>query len=219
MRMPMIPTSGRIAWAALGLIATAAWAKEKPLITYKPTSNDPEDRPVATEIVAGPEGSDYAFRVKFDKTPWGEACKNRCANATIFLDTDNSKSTGLQLSQKSAAETGADLAITIQGVREYREASADTKLRVKVRQYANDATSIDAGEALSELDHRRDPERLQVDGDTVYVLVDATSGTLPSGAKMRVIYHPPDAKPLVAVTRGLLAPGGGKVEIFKGGRR
>lgn len=199
--------------------ATLAAAREKPAISFKPTASGEEERPVATEVVVGPQGSDYAFRVEFDKLPWGEDCKTRCANATVFLDTDNNKSTGLQLSEKGAAETGADLAVTIQGAREYKEGSADVLLRVRVRQFSDSTTSVDDGETMSELDHRRDPERLHVEGTTVYVLIDATNGTLPSGSKMRVIYHPPDAKALVGNAKGLLATGVGKVEIFKQGKR
>jgi hypothetical protein len=204
-------------FAAL-LLPASALAKDKSVITYKAPGGE-DERPVATEIMVGPQGSDYAFRVDFDKLPWGDECKSRCANATLFLDTDNSTSTGLQLPDKKAAETGADLAITIQGVREYKESSADVLLRVKVRQFADSARSVEEGETLAELDHRRDPERLLVDGKTVYVLVDATNGTLPSGAKVRVVYHPPDSKPLVGQAKGLTAAGSGKVEIFKQGKR
>ena len=200
------------------LAASLAAAREKPAISFKPITTGDEERPVATEVVVGPQGSDYAFRIEFDKLPWGEACKTRCANATIFLDTDSNKATGLQLKEKGAAETGADLAVTIQGAREYKEGSADVLLRVRVRQFSDSTTSIDDGETMSELDHRRDPERLHVDGTTVYVLIDATNGTLPSGSKMRVIYHPADTKPLVGTARGLLATGG-KIEIFKQGKR
>jgi hypothetical protein len=209
----------RAAVLAALFAASSAAAREKPAITYKPSASGPEERPVATEVVVGPQGSDYAFRVEFDKLPWGDDCKTRCANATLFLDTDNNKSTGLQLAEKGAAETGADLAVTIQGAREYKEGSADVLLRVRVRQFSDSTTSVDDGETMSELDHRRDPERLHVDGTTVYVLIDATNGTLPSGAKMRVIYHPPDTKALVGNAKGLFAAGVGKVEIFKQGKR
>lgn len=201
------------------LCAPFAAAREKPAISFKPLATGDDERPVATEIVVGPQGSDYAFRVEFDKLPWGEDCKNRCANATVFLDTDNNKATGLQLKEKGAAETGADLAVTIQGAREYKEGSADVLLRVKVRQYGDNATDVDQGETMSELDHRRDPERLHVEGTTVYVLIDATSGTLPSGSKLRVVYHPPESKPLVGNAKGLLATGVSKIEIFKQGKR
>jgi hypothetical protein len=199
-------------------LCSAAQAADKPTIVFKPVATGEEERPVATEIVVGTQGSDYALRVDFDKSPWGDQCKNRCANATIFLDTDNAKGTGLQL-DKNAAETGADMAVTIQGIREYKESSADVLLKVKVKQFGDNIKSLDEGETLSELDHRRDPERLYVDGSTVYVLIDATSGTLPSASKMRVIYHPPESKPLTGMSKGLLAGGNSKIEIFKQGKR
>ncbi len=196
----------------------AALGREKPTLTYRPPAGD-DERPVATEIVVGPQGSDFAFRVEFDRVPWGEECKNRCANATVFVDTDSNKATGLQLNDKTAAETGADLAVTIQGVREFKDVSADVLLRVRVRVLSDANASADEGEMVGELDHRRDPDRVHVDGKTVYVLVDATTGSLPTGPKMRVIYHPPGAKALVGTIKGQLAMGAGKVEIFKQGKR
>ena len=34
-----------------------------------------------------PVGS-YAIKIEFNKEPWGDGCKSRCANATLFLDTN-----------------------------------------------------------------------------------------------------------------------------------
>src|SRR3954468_4408926 len=115
-------------WRALLLLLAfplSALGGEKPCIAYKvPPNADEDDRPVATAITVGPQGSDYAFKLDFNKEPWGEGCKTRCANATVFLDTDNNKATGLKLPQKDdgkdAPETGADLAVTVQGLREYK---------------------------------------------------------------------------------------------------
>src|SRR5437868_2157694 len=101
------------------LASGAALAAEKPCIVYKAPPPGEDDRPVATSITVGPQGSDFAFRVDFDKMPWGDACGVRCANTTIFLDTDNDKKTGLKLRDDKAAESGADMSITIQGGREY----------------------------------------------------------------------------------------------------
>jgi hypothetical protein len=199
-----------------------AAAMEKPCITYKAPTSGEEDRPVATAITVGPQGSDYAFKVDFNKEPWGEACKNRCAIATIFLDTDNDKHTGLKLPPqqdgKDAPETGADLAVTIQGVREYKSESSLSTLKVKVKQYAEDATSAEQGTVLVEMDARSDSERLNPVEKTVYLLVDANVGSLPSSQKIRVIYHPPEAKPLIGFAKGLNAPGANRVEIFKDGK-
>ena len=78
------------------LLANAAFAAEKPCITYKAPPPSEDDRPVATAITVGPQGSDYAFKVDFNRAPWGDECGTRCANTTIFLDTDNDKNTGLK---------------------------------------------------------------------------------------------------------------------------
>jgi hypothetical protein len=204
------------------LFALAAAAGEKPCITYKAPPSTEDDRPVATAITVGPQGSDYAFKVDFDKEPWGESCKTRCAMATIFLDTDNDKRTGLKLPAsdkgKDAPETGADLAVTIQGQREYKSESSFSTLKIKVKQYNEDATSAEQGNDLVEMDSRQDAERLNPVEKTIYLLVDANVGQLPSSPKIRVIYHPPDTKPLVGYAKGLNAPGANRVEIFKDGK-
>src|SRR5688572_27911231 len=103
------------------LLASAARAAEKPCISYKAPPPAEDERPVATSITVGPQGSDYAFKVDFNSAPWGDECGTRCANTTIFLDTDNDKNTGLKLRDLKSPITGADLSITIQGVREYKD--------------------------------------------------------------------------------------------------
>jgi hypothetical protein len=205
---------------ALAVVVSAvAWAGEKPCINYKPPpSDDTEDRPVATAITVGPQGSDYALKVEFDKAPWGDSCGTRCANTTIFLDTDNNKTTGLKLRDDKSAETGADLAITVQGARDYKEQSAIASLKVKVKQFTEDATTIESGTQLVELDAKRDEDRISVNDKVVYLLIDANIGSLPAGPKIRVVYHPPDAKPLSGFAKGLNAPGANRVEIFKQGK-
>lgn len=170
------------------------------VISYKPTGEE-GDRPVPVEVIVSTRGADYAMRLTFDKVPWGEDCKQRCANTTLFLDTDNDRSTGLQLGPEKL-ETGADLAITIQGAREYKEKSADVFLRAKVK-HLREVTSLDKGETISELDHRRDVERLQSDGQQVLILVDASNMAIPAGKTLRVVYHPPADKALEASTRGM----------------
>ena len=204
--------------AIVALLTTwGALAAEKPIITYKaPPSND-DDRPVITQVVFAPQGSDYAFRVEFDKPPWGESCHTRCANATLFLDTDNNRSTGLKLADAKAQETGADLAISIQGVREFAEASARATLKVKITQYSEDATAVDQGSTLAELS-TTDGERVLSEGNSLYLLVDASIGNIPSGAKARVVYHPPDSKPISGVGKGMAGPSSSHVEIFKQGK-
>jgi hypothetical protein len=200
----------------MALLAQGAQAADKPVLTYKPPAD--EERPLIAEVHAAPQGSDFALEVRFNKVPWGEDCRNRCANATLFLDMDNNPKTGLQLGK--ALETGADLAITVQGAREYLELGARSYVRLRVRQLSSGNTSVDDGDVVAEFDHRKDPERLQVDGDTIFALVDATLMTLPSGRLTRVVYHPPGDKAVEGTTRGMLAAQSGRqVDIFRKGKQ
>ncbi len=200
------------------LLAPAALAGEKPCITYKAPPPAEDDRPVATSITVGPQGSDYAFKIDFNRAPWGDECATRCANTTIYLDTDNDKNTGLKLRDPKSPISGSDLSITIQGVREYKEASSLSVLRIKVKQFSEEATSVEQGSVLAELDLRRDVERINAAEKTIYLLIDANIGSLPAGPKVRVVYHPPDAKPMIGTAKGLNAPGANRVEIFKEGK-
>jgi hypothetical protein len=200
------------------LLAGAAFAGEKPCITYKAPPPSEDDRPVATSITVGPQGSDYAFRVDFNRAPWGDACGTRCANTTIFLDTDNDKNTGLKMRDAKSPITGSDLSITIQGQREYKDSSSLSVLRIKVKQFSEEATNAEQGAVLSELDLRRDTERINAADNTIYLLIDANIGSLPAGPKVRVVYQPSDAKPLTGTAKGLNAPGANRVEIFKEGK-
>ncbi len=200
------------------LVYGTAVAGEKPCITYKPPPPGEDDRPLATAITVGPQGSDFAFRVDFDKVPWGDACGARCANTTIFLDTDNDKKTGLKLRDEKAIETGADMSITIQGTREYKESSSLAVLKIRVKQFGEEATSVEQGSVLADLDLRRDTERINASDKSIYLLIDANIGSLPAGPKVRVVYHPPDGKPLIGSAKGLNAPGANRVEIFKQGK-
>lgn len=200
---------------ACTLLATTS-AAAPPRSTFRYTApKDEHQRPLIVDATIGPQGSDFAMRLRFDKEPWGDACKNRCANATLFLDTDHSTSTGLQLGKQ--AETGADLAVIIQGIREYKGTSSTAALRVKVRQLTAEDRSIEDGDALADLIHYQDPERIQLEEDTVYLLIDATAPTLPSARKVRVIYHPPTAKAVQATIAGMLSGGSSSgVRIFRG---
>lgn len=205
---------------ACTLLATSAAAaptkgsasKKRATFRYSPPAD--EQRPLIVEASIAPQSSDYALRLRFNHEPWGEACKTRCANATLLLDTDGNPNTGLQLA-KDHPGRGADLAVIVQGVREWKENGADTYLRVKVRHLSDDARTVDDGDLLAEMDHRRDPERVQVDGKTVFLLVDATSPTIPSGRKARAIYHPAGGKPVQGAFKGMAgSKRGGKLEIL-----
>lgn len=199
------------------LFATLAFA-EKPTITYKAPPSGEEDRPVMTSIVISPQATDYAFKLEFNKPPWGDDCKTRCANATLFLDTDNNKSTGLKLADPKAPETGTDITVTIQGTKLLKDGVPTSVLRVKVSQYAEDATSVEDGHTLAELDPINDSERVLASDTSVYLLVDANMGDQPAGKQLRVVYHPPESKPLIGMAKGLASPSTGRVELFKDGK-
>lgn len=164
------------------------------------------ERPVVVSAQIRPQGSDLALQLQFDKEPWGEACKNRCANATLFVDLDASAQSGLTLS-KGAAENGADVAIIVQGMRDYSDQGTRMGLRVKVVQLSTGAGSLEDGQILDELDHRRDTDRVQLEGSTLFLLIDLTSASLPSGRKMRAIYHPVGAKAVVGTGAGMMSKG------------
>lgn len=190
----------------------------KPVIEWQPPESTDDDRPLMSKVIVTASGSDYSLKLEFDKAPFGEACRNRCANATVFIDTDNDKQTGVKLQDATAAENGADLVVVIQGVRELRNESPTGELRILVKQFSEDATSLDGANLLTQLDPRHDSERVTVSGTKVTAVIDANLGNLPAGKKLRVVYHPPEHGPMVAVTGGLLSPAG-RVELFKGGKR
>lgn len=208
MKRPLLPL-------ALTLLATSAMAKDR--ATFRHTPSVDEERPVVVDATVGPQGGDFALRLRFQKPPFGQECGMRCANITVLLDTDANPRSGLKLSDK-APENGADLAILIQGTRDLSGASSDNYLRVKVRQLPDGVRTVEAGELIAELDHRRDPDRIHIEDTTVFLLIDA-SGNLPSGRKVRVIYHPPGGKALQATIPGMLSgsANNGKVMIFRRG--
>jgi hypothetical protein len=200
------------------LLATSAAFAEKPTISYKAPPSGDDDRPVLTSIVVSPQGTDYAFKLEFNKLPFGDECKTRCANATLFLDTDNNKTTGLKLADAKAPETGTDIAITIQGAKALKEGVSTPVLRVKVMQYSEDATSVEEGKTLVELDPITDSERVLASDTSVYLLIDANMGEQPAGKQLRIVYHPPESKPLIGMAKGLASPSTGRVELFKDGK-
>jgi hypothetical protein len=200
---------------ACSLIASAS-AAAPPRSTFRYTPPADGERPVIIDATIAPQGSDFAMRLRFDKDPWGDQCKSHCANVTLFLDTDNNTTTGIQLGKK-LPETGADMAIVVQGIRDYKGTSSNAVLRVKVRQITGESKSVDDGEALADLTSNQDPERVQIEDTTVYLLIDATGPTLPSGRKVRVVYHPPADKPIKALIAGMLSGGSSSnVRVFRG---
>ncbi|MFE8596773.1 hypothetical protein [Archangium violaceum] len=208
MKRPLLPL-------ALTLLATSTMAKDR--ATFRHTPSADEERPVVVDATVGPQGGDFALRLRFQKPPFGQECGSRCANATVLIDTDSNPRSGLKLSDK-APENGADLAIIVQGTRDMSGASSDHYLRVKVRQLADGARTVDEGELIAELDHRRDSDRVHIEDSTVFLLIDA-SNNVPSGRKARIVYHPPGGKALQATIPGMLSgsANNSKVMIFRRG--
>jgi hypothetical protein len=223
---------------ALCLLTLDAGAKDK--VTAKEKDKDKDhatlrytpppggERPVVVEAQVGPQSSDFALRLRFNKSPFGPECGIRCASATLLLDTDANVQSGVRLAG-TQVENGADLAILVQGVRDMSGASTDSYLRVKVRRLTGESRNLDDGDLIAELDHRLDQDRVHVEGNTVYLLIDA-SNNLPSGPRARVVYHPVGSSAIQAVIPGQLSGSArnGKVMLFrkggwgqaeKGGRR
>ncbi len=202
--------------ALLAFLLPAFAAAQEGTIRHKPPPGEPEERPSLLMVSVRPQGSNFAFKLEFDRPPWGEECKNRCANVVLLLDTDSDPTTGLQMGQGNP-KTGADLAVQIQGMRDYLGESATVYLKAKVRYLDTNAARIEDGDVIAEMDHRKDLDRLVSDGKEVFALVDATNGLLPTGAKCRLVYHPPAEKPLVAKCAGLAAAKGGTgLKVIKG---
>lgn len=140
------------------------------------------------------------------------------ATPPCFSTPTTKRSTGLRLKDRAAVENGADLVVIIQGVRELKDTGSISLLRVKALQYPEDSTELDQGVSLAELDQRRDPERVVAQGNSVYILIDANVGSLPAGRKVRVVYHPLNAKAVSGTAPGLASSGAGRVEILKEGK-
>jgi len=200
---------------ALVLLTSGAEAKDRATFRYTPPQG--EERPVVVDAMVGPQSSDFALRLRFSKPPFGPECGMRCANVTLLLDTDANTQSGLKLSGQQA-ENGADLAIIIQGTRDLASDTPDNYLRVKVRRLTSESRNMDDGDLIAEMDHRRDPDRIHVEGNTVFLLIDA-GNSLPSGRKVRVVYHPVGAKAIQAQIPGMLSgsASNGKVMIFRKG--
>src|SRR5262249_53333227 len=88
----------------------------------------------------------------------------------------------------------------------------------KVKQDNEDATSADQGTDPIEMDGRQDAERLNPVNKTVYLLVDAKIGNLPSNPKIRVIYQLPRAEPSVGYANGINARRAKRAQIYKDGK-
>ncbi len=196
---------------AVALLAASALARaaDDGVLRYKVPAGEENDRSWLVYAHVQPQGSNFAVKLEFSRPPWGEDCKNRCGNAVLWIDTDGDPSTGIQAPGKPMH--GADLAVHVEGVRDYAGESATTYLRAKVWQLSADSARMEDGEILAELDHRRDTERLVSEGKEVFVLVDGTSTALPVGKSCKVTYVPPGDKAISARCRGLGTASGGRL--------
>lgn len=204
----------RLALAAALTLPASSFAN--PVFTFKPAPD--EERPVITELRATPQGADLSLEVLFDRAPFGALCGLRCANATVFIDTDDNPKTGVQFG-KNAPETGAELAVVLQGTNDYRTGDGEPYFRVKVRELPNGARALADDAPVLDLDHRKDKARVQVDAETAFVLVDASATGVKWGKKLRLVYHPPARLPVSGKAAGFTTKKGGQVEIIGGGSK
>jgi len=155
-----------------------------------------------------PTGHRLRFKLEFNKPPWGEDCKTRCANATLFLDTDNNKTTGLKLADPKAAETGTDIAVTIQGAKALKEGVATSVLRVKVIQYSETPPRRRGPQPR----RARSDQRLGAGARRRHLGLPAhrrEHGRAAGRKQLRIIYHPPESKPLIGMANGIASPPAG----------
>ncbi len=212
---------GSLLLALLLCAAPAAAKRPGAVLRHQPAPGSADERPVATRVAVRSGPSGFTLELTFDAAPFGDTCRSRCANTTVYLDTDNSKATGLQVGDKGAA-TGADLAITVQGVRDWGEAGSKDSLRVRIRHLGGQPKSLEEGDVVAELDHARDAEVISIKDNTVTVKVDPNAVDLPAGRTVRAIYQPPGSKALTGTLPGLLVPARGgsrNVDIVRGGQR
>jgi hypothetical protein len=187
---------------------TSAGVPDKGL-RYKPGPGADADPPVVTYATGASQGLGYAFTVTFNRAPAEEHCAHDCANATLFVDADDDKGTGLKLG-KEPPETGADLALTIQGVDRDAEGASPAQVKVKLRLLPQTAGD-NVGETLWEGSSIETPERVKVNGTKVVVMLDTSDPRLPHTPRMRLVYHPPGE---VAVVGQVVGFGkAGKIQV------
>ncbi len=207
--------------AGLGAFVTCtAYAGNAPVLTLAAPPPADADRPVVTQLFVDRKDNDLVFQLDFDREPTGESCKSRCANATLFLDTDKNAKTGVKLEDARAPENGADVSITFQASRDYIENNLVPSLSVLIKSFRGKASAAHLGEKVFSWDSRHDPERVRVQDKSVVLLVDVSSLPVAIAPRMRVVYHPPGSAAVVGDAEGVtLTRGGGKVEVLKKGKR
>ena len=199
---------------SIALLLAAVEPKATASVKFKLTGVE-DERPLIKEVSVNNEALDVAFHVTFDRAPSGAACENRCANATLFVDTDFDKATGLKLSDPKALENGADVALVFQGRKSSGEGGEAPEFLIRVKKLANEAGGLDDSEVLHEFNVFRDKQRVHVREANVVVMVDTSEKKFPLGRRMRLVYHPPGAAAVEGVVAGPVKAGGArKVQVI-----
>lgn len=198
---------------SIALLLAAVEPKATASVKFKLAGVEAE-RPLIKEVSVNNEALDVAFHVTFDRAPSGAACENRCANATLFVDTDHDKSTGLKLSDTKALENGADVALVFQGRKSSGEEGETAEFLIRIKKLANEAGGHDDPALLHEFDMLRDKQRMHVRDANVVVMLDTSENHFPLGRRMRLIYHPPGSTAVEGVVTGpVKAAGARKVQV------
>mgnify|MGYP001563561068 CR=1 FL=1 len=204
----------------IGIVASTLFGAEKPSIVHGAAQSSQGERPEIAQVIAGIQGNDLGLILDFNRSPWGSGCEPVCANATIFVDTDDDPSTGLGLELTGAPENGADLTLTIQGIEAPQgdRAQRTSTLRIKVTLYSGHEISVDRGSLIAELSAAQDVDRLRTSDRSVFALIDTNIAGLTFAKRMRLIYHPPGVPAIVGYARGFGDRNGKPVELFKDGK-
>lgn len=194
----------QLAVLALSVCASGALAARAPAgtITYKPVKAATEGRPTVVKAALSTRGEDFVLKLDFDKVAYGAECGARCARATFLIDTDADGSTGLQQGT-GKPPTGANLSVLVEGLEDFTGGKASPYVKVTLRQYGDEDRTLEDGDLVGTLDHRKDHQRVKLDGKTITVMVDASAESIPAAKTSRLVYLAPGVRPLVAQAAGL----------------
>lgn len=218
MNLRLIPVlTLALVWAAPALAAP------KGVISFKPKKSITEGRPTPVRAQLSGRRTDFHLEVTFDQVAYGAACAARCARAQFLIDSDNDTSTGLQQGS-GKPPTGADLAVLIEGTEDFTGAKVTPYLRVVVRQFTDEDRTIEDGDVVGNFDHRKDDERIKLDGKAVKLVIDASAESLTTARTSRLVFLAPGVRPLSAVAPGInkeepRSATSAKVVIERGGSR
>lgn len=194
----------KLAVFALSVLSTGALAARAPAgtITYKPVKAATEGRPTVVKAALSTRGDDFVLKLDFDKVAYGAECGARCARATFLIDTDADTSTGLQQGS-GKPPTGANLSVLVEGLEDFTGGKAAPYLKVTIRQYGDEDRTLEDGDLVGTLDHRKDHQRVKLDGKSVTVMVDGSAESIPAAKTSRFVYLAPGVRPLVAQAAGI----------------